>query len=127
MSRRRMLRELSRAARILFEYLEEKKWKDAEAAMKRIQNCETSRGEERVRGYINALQGMLTGLRERHSSPKPLILTIGNNSQNRLRELEKTFYRQSCKGLNADYDRGFFGAWYEYVKFLIDKSPYDEG
>jgi hypothetical protein len=126
MSQQTRLNNLSKTTRRFFQRLQERRWKDAEAAIKNIQRQQTNRSSKLVKGYMNALQGMLIAKRYGHASPTPFILTLDNPSLERLKELRNTFKKQSREKLNAAFDRGFFTTWYEYIEFVMDKASNNE-
>ncbi|MBA7474958.1 hypothetical protein ES707_10321 [subsurface metagenome] len=127
MIRKKRVGSIPKVLRLFFLCLNERKWKDVEVTMKSIQICKMSKGEEWKRGNINALNGMLIALRHKHSLPqysipKPFILQIINSSPTRLKKLKKLFLGQSCGIRNTDYDKGYYNAWHEYIKFLLDEK-----
>ena len=124
MPRRQELRAQSKTTRSLFQYMDSRRWKEAEAVVKRMQTYERTGGGQQMRGYVDALRGILMGLREKYSSPELFIQNIRSRSKKRLKEFQKNFYNQSRGTLYTDYDRGFFKAWYEYIKFLRATKPH---
>ena len=72
------------------------------------------RGTERQRGYINALEGMLSALISKNDK-SVLINQIGIKEADKLTKL---FSRRSKDRLQSDFDRGFFEAWVDYTKTL---------
>lgn len=112
---------LAKKALAFFFLLENRKWKDAEFTING-EGGGLDRGDKYHRGFSDALKGMLTSLKESKSTPEPYISTIMDNSEKRLKELERTFYRVSRGELISDYDRGFYIAWREYIKFLVRKN-----
>jgi hypothetical protein len=72
---------------------------------------------ERNRGYFQALYGML--LAKRSSNDRYAFLS--NLKMSNMREVHayrREFLRQSQHSLHADYDRGFFSAWADYMRIL---------
>jgi len=65
------------------------------------------------RGYINSLEGMLLALRS-----KDRYVFIKTITPESMGKLNKEFYQQSRNKLLADFDRGFFTAWNDYVQVL---------
>jgi len=66
------------------------------------------------RGYINALDGMIVAL-EGNGDRNVFIYQI---KVEQIDELKKTFLQRSRNGLHADFDRGYFAAWADYVQML---------
>lgn len=73
---------------------------------------------ERNRGYFQALYGML--LTQRNNDDRYAFLSNLNPKDKReLRSYRREFQRQSEYHLHADYDRGFFSAWADYMRILF--------
>jgi hypothetical protein len=108
--------------RIFFQCLEERRWKDAESSRKKIQNTKINKGAEWMKGYLNAFDGMLISLKKPSTRPTPFILMMEKDSLTRLEELKKTFNQESKRQLNAEFDRGFYSTWSEYIDFLLQKQ-----
>jgi hypothetical protein len=105
--------------RVFFRYITERRWKDAEVTLEKMQTCNTENGEEWIKGHLNAFNGMLIGLRKTHTHPEPLILQMTTASFPRLQELKKRFDAASQRRLNAAFDQGFYRSWAEYLDFLV--------
>jgi len=72
---------------------------------------------ERNRGYFQALYGML--LAQRNNDDRYAFLSNLNLKDKReLRSYRREFHRQSEYRLHADYDRGFFSAWADYMRIV---------
>jgi len=72
---------------------------------------------ERNRGYFQALYGML--LAHRNNNDRYAFLSNLNiNDKKELQNYRREFLRQSENRLHADYDRGFFSAWADYMRIL---------
>jgi len=72
---------------------------------------------ERNRGYFQALYGML--LAQRNNNDRYVFLSNLNiKDKKELLSYRREFLRQSENRLHADYDRGFFGAWADYMRIL---------
>jgi hypothetical protein len=72
---------------------------------------------ERNRGYFQALTGML--LVQKNNDDRYAFLA--NHSFHDKKELlnhRREFLRQSEFRLHADYDKGFFSAWADYMRIL---------
>lgn len=66
------------------------------------------------RGYINALEGMIT-VSETKNDQNVLINQIKTEGSDALR---KAFLKHSSNELHSDFDRGFFSAWADYTRTL---------
>jgi len=72
---------------------------------------------ERNRGYFQALYGML--LAQRNNDDRYAFLSNLNiKDKKELHAYRREFLRQSEHRLHADYDRGFFSAWADYMRIL---------
>jgi len=88
---------------------------EAERVLERIKQKITL--SERNRGYYQALYGML--LTQRNGDDRYAFLTnLSMSTKKELHESRREFLRQSEHRLNADYDRGFFSAWADYMRLL---------
>jgi len=88
---------------------------EAERVLERIKQKITL--SERNRGYYQALYGML--LTQRNGDDRYAFLTnLSTSTKKELHESRREFLRQSEHRLNADYDRGFFSAWADYMRLL---------
>lgn len=72
---------------------------------------------ERNRGYFQALYGML--LAQKSNNDRYAFL-LNHNFQDKkeLSDYRREFLRQSEFRLHADYDRGFFAAWADYMRII---------
>ena len=98
-----------------FQLVTTRQFAEAERILERLkQKIQMS---ERNRGYFQALYGML--LTQRSSNDRYAFLSNLNIKD--LKELHvyrREFLRQSEHRLHADYDRGFFSAWADYMRIL---------
>jgi hypothetical protein len=100
-----------------FPLLKKRKWAKAERF---LQQVEQKGSEDKwIRGYVQALEGMITTLKVDGSFPRPFIYELKSYSRReRLHEVEKEFTELSEKQLNTEYDRGYFRVWTDYTHFL---------
>jgi hypothetical protein len=88
---------------------------EAERVLERIKQKITM--SERNRGYYQALYGML--LARRNGDDRYAFLTNFNAADKKeLNSSRREFHKQSQYRLHADYDRGFFSAWSDYMRVL---------
>jgi len=76
------------------------------------------------RGYFQALYGVL--LAQRNNDDRYAFLSNLNlQDKKELLSYRREFHRQSEYRLHADYDRGFFSAWTDYMRILskLELSP----
>lgn len=99
-----------------FQLITTRQFAEAERVLERIKQKITM--SERNRGYYQALYGML--LTQRNNDDRYAFLTNMDMSiKKELHESRREFLRQSEHLLNADYDRGFFSAWADYMRILL--------
>jgi len=103
-----------------FPLLEERKWAAAERFVKYIEKMELD--EKWLKGYTNALTGMIIALRDEASSAQPYILEVRNHDRSKLQETKKFFNRALQKELGISFDMGYFQAWLDYVGHLLQKQ-----
>jgi len=98
-----------------FQLVTGRQFAEAERILERLkQKIQMS---ERNRGYFQALYGML--LAQRNNDDRYAFLSNLNiNDKKGLQTYRREFLRQSESRLHADYDRGFFSAWADYMRIL---------
>jgi len=98
-----------------FQLITTRQFAEAERILERIKQKITL--SERNRGYYQALYGML--LTQRNNDDRYAFLTnLNMSTKKELHESRREFLRQSEHRLHADYDRGFFSAWADYMRIL---------
>lgn len=107
-----------------FQLLTERRFTEAERALEQIR--QGVKATEHYRGYINALEGMLIALK----SNDDRYVFISQIEPSKVDELRTEFSQESKNPLHADFDRGFFVAWADYVSHLgalrtklVDQPP----
>lgn len=98
-----------------FQLVTNRQFAEAERILERLkQKIQMS---ERNRGYFQALYGML--LAQRNNDDRYAFLSnMKINDKKELQTYRREFLRQSERRLHADYDRGFFSAWADYMRIL---------
>jgi hypothetical protein len=72
---------------------------------------------ERNRGYYQALNGIL--LSQKNNDDRYAFLSNLNlNNKKELHNYRREFSKQSESPLHAEYDKGFFTAWADYMSIL---------
>ena len=99
-----------------FQLITTRQFAEAERVLERIKQKITM--SDRNRGYYQALYGML--LTQRNGDDRYAFLTNFDMADKKeLHSSRREFLRQSEHRLHADYDRGFFSAWAEYMRILL--------
>jgi len=98
-----------------FQLVTTRQFAEAERILERLkQKIQMS---ERNRGYFQALYGML--LAQRNNDDRYAFLSnLNMKDKKELQTYRREFLRQSEHHLHADYDRGFFSAWADYMRIL---------
>ena len=100
-----------KAVHRFFPLLEERRWTDAQKFLNKVEGAE----DEWIEGYAQALNGMLTALKESHSSPQPYILQVKRYSSKELQNLKNGFADLANKPLETTFDKGYIQAWLNYL------------
>jgi len=103
-----------------FVLLEERKWAAAERFMKFIVEMELD--GRWLKGYTNALTGMIVALRDEASSAQPHILEARKYDRSKLQEDKKFFNKALRREMDVSFDMGYFQAWLNYVDYLLQKT-----
>ena len=98
-----------------FQLVTARQFAEAERVLERLK--QKMHMNERNRGYFQALYGML--LAQRNNDDRYAFLSNLNiKDKKELQTYRREFLRQSDHRLHADYDRGFFSAWSDYMRIL---------
>jgi hypothetical protein len=98
----------------------EKRFAEAERVFERLR--EKVQKTEWNRGYLQALHGMLLAQKP-NDDRYVFILNINLSNEKELKKYRNEFLKHSKNTLHADYDRGFFSAWAEYMRVLLKMKP----
>jgi hypothetical protein len=73
-----------------------------------------------VKGYIHALNGMITALKVTYSPPQPYVVKLEEFSSKKLQEIKEMFSELS-KTLNNKntFDSAYFQAWEDFTQYAI--------
>jgi len=98
-----------------FQLVTTRQFAEAERILERLkQKIQMS---ERNRGYFQALYGMF--LAQRNNDDRYVFLSnLNMKDKKEFQTYRREFLRQSERRLHADYDRGFFSAWADYMRIL---------
>ena len=80
-----------------------------------------ARKNEWNEGYFQALSGIL--LAQRSNDDRYLFLPhINPTDEDELKNYRRDFLEHTRDMIHADYDRGFFSAWNDYIRVLLKLS-----
>ena len=97
----------------------ERRFAEAERMLER--SGKRARKNEWNRGYFQALSGIL--LAQRSNDDRYLFLpSINPTDEDELKNYRRDFLEHTRDMTHADYDRGFFSAWNDYMKVLLKLS-----
>ena len=94
-----------------FQLVKGRRFAEAERVLERIR-LKTSKTEWNS-GYIHALDGMLSA--QKSSDSYTFIKNVNFNDEKELKKFRKEFLKEYKNKIHADYDRGFFAAWADYM------------
>ncbi len=98
-----------------FQLVAERKFAEAERMLERSRK--RARKNEWNKGYFQALSGIL--LAQRSNDDRYLFLPgINPTNEEELESYRRDFLEHTRNMTHADYDRGFFSAWSDYMKVL---------
>lgn len=115
MVKRGMSKRLKVLTKRYMKLLIDRKITVAEKVLEKIR--EESSQTQWHRGFYNALEGMVIGLKSRDSR-YVYINRIDPKDIQGMKRLKREFSKQLRSSLQGDFDKGFFTAWLEYVKAL---------
>lgn len=98
--------------RVYFELLAQRKLSAAGKALNDVRQRVHS--TQWLRGYVNALEGMLAA----SESKNDRYVLINKIDPIKAGRLSREFLQHSRDELQADFDRGFFSAWADYLRFI---------
>jgi len=94
-----------------FQLVKNRRFAEAERVLERIR-LKTNETEWNS-GYIHALDGILQA--QKSSDSYSFIKNVNFEDENELKKFRKEFLREYKNKIHADYDRGFFAAWADYM------------
>jgi hypothetical protein len=98
-----------------FQLITTRQFAEAERILERVK--QKMRVTERNRGYFQALYGMF--LAQRNNDDRYAFLSgLDFTDLKQLKKCRHEFLNQSESRLHAEYDRGFFEAWADFMKIL---------
>jgi hypothetical protein len=99
-----------------FPLLEKRRWAKAEKFLKLTVK---KIGEDKwIKGYIHALNGMITALRVTYSPPQPYIVKLEEFDNKKLQEV-KDMFNELSNTLNSKnaFDAAYFQAWDDFIHY----------
>jgi len=98
-----------------FQLVTRRRFAEAERVLERIKL--KIQETEWNRGYFQALNGIL--LTQKSNDEYAFLPNIDLNNEDELKKYRREFLKQSRDKIHADYDRGFFTAWADYMRISI--------
>jgi hypothetical protein len=98
-----------------FQLVEGRRFAEAERVLERIR-LKTNETEWNS-GYLNALDGMLST--QKSGDSYSFLNNFIFKDEKELKKFKKEFLKKSKNKISADYDRGFFAAWADYMRMSI--------
>ena len=96
-----------------FQLLTDRRFAEAERILERVKKAKETEWD---RGYFEALQGMI--LAKKSNDQYVFLSTVNPNDEDELKRYRREFLKHAKNKLHADYDRGFFSAWADYMRVL---------
>ena len=103
-----------------FQLLTQRSIAEAERVLERIKE-KAGKQDERTMGYMAALEGALVALKSNDDRYAFILRTEADDKS--LNRFKNEFIRHERSEIHADYDRGFFSAWAEYMRVLSKTAP----
>jgi len=106
-----------------FQLVRERQFAEAERILERLKL--KAQKNERDRGYLQALNGIF--LASKSNNDQYLFLSNVNlKDKGELEKHRREFLKHTRDSLHAEYDRGFFSAWADYIRVLIKLAESEE-
>lgn len=103
-----------------FPLLEKRSWSKAESELEQIKNERNN--SEWMLGYLLALQGMVSALKE-DSSQEPYIFSLKDCSYKKLQEVKQNFSEFNKKlATKNEFDAAYFQAWDDFTYFMMNSK-----
>lgn len=103
-----------------FPLIENRSWTKAETLLEQIKKERSN--TEWMLGYLLALQGMISALKE-EGSHEPYILQLKEFSYKKLQEIKQNFNDFNKKlSTKNDFDAAYFQAWNDFTYFLMNSK-----
>ncbi len=107
-----------RAIQKFFPLLKKRQWAKAEKFLKVV--VKKVGEDEWVRGYVHALNGMITALKLSYSPPQPYIVELKEFGSKKLQEVKDVFTELSNALNNKNtFDAAYFQAWEDFTQYAL--------
>jgi hypothetical protein len=94
-----------------FQLVKNRRFAEAERVLERIK--QKTNETEWNSGYVHALDGIL--LAQKSNDSYSFIKNVNFEDEKDLKKFRKEFLAEYKNKIHADYDRGFFAAWADYM------------
>lgn len=98
-----------------FQLVKGRRFAEAERVLERIRLKTNETGWNS--GYLHALDGILFA--QKSNDPYAFFNNLNFDNESALKKFKREFLRESKNKIHADYDRGFFSAWADYMRTSI--------
>jgi len=103
-----------------FQLVTNRQFTEAERVLERIkQKLEKN---EWNKGYFHALKGIMVSKRS-NNDQYSLLSNLDINDRKGIREFREEFLGHVNNGLHAEFDRGYFSAWADYMRTILRLQP----
>ena len=99
-----------------FQLVTERKFAEAERILERIML--KVQETEWNKGYFQALNGILL-VQKSNDDQYAFLPNLSFSKEEELKKHRREFLKQAKNKIQADYDRGFFSAWADYIRTSI--------
>lgn len=101
-----------------FQLIIQKQFAEAEKELEEIK--EKMHKTEWNRGYYRALYGMLIVRKSNNGDPHAFLAKLNLEDEGALKAYRREFLEHVRNKLHGDFDRGFFSAWADFIKVVIN-------
>ena len=98
-----------------FQLTTKRRFAEAERILERLKT--KTQKTEWNRGYFRALSGMLL-VQKSNSDRYAFLPSLDLSNKDELQSYRREFLKHARSKLHADYDRGFFSAWTDFMRVL---------
>jgi hypothetical protein len=99
-----------------FQLVTDRRFAEADRTLQRIKI--KTHNTEWNKGYFTALQGIILA-KKSNDDQYAFLSNMNSNETGELQRHQREFLKQAKSKLQADYDRGFFSAWADYMRVLV--------
>jgi hypothetical protein len=99
-----------------FQLINNRQFTEARRELQRIR--EKSKKSDWNRGYHRALIGMLLA-QKNNGSQYTFLQNLDTEHISALKQHQTEFIKHTQNRFHADYDRGYFSAWHDYIRLLL--------